>query len=631
TPIRKADGTYAYSNYADTDIANPVNAIEQSYDTYTTHRVVGSLFAEATITKGLKIRTNFSVDATFANRDIFRPSYDLSNNPILGDAPSAEKTLINSVSREYNMWRKWQWETVLNYSTKINEVHKLDVTLGNTRLAERFDYGGGSNTNLPSNDPNDALLSNTIDPLESQGAYAGAEEGALLSYFGRVNYEYDDRYLFSATLRRDGSSNFGPNNRYGSFPSFSLGWVASQEDFWNQDGLINFFKVRGSWGQNGNDRIGRFAYLSVVSTGQNYSFEGDENITNGSLPITASNPDIQWETSTQTNFGIDVGMFNNRVNLIADYYIKNTTDMLAAPPIPEIVGAEAPFRNIGEVQNSGLELALEYKNRLGGLKYSVSGNIAFVSTEVINLGNDAEPITTGSVQSAGSVARTEVGNPVAAFYGYVTDGIFQDREEIAAHAFQNENTAPGDIRFKDLNNDGMIDDADREFIGNPSPDFTYGANIDASFKGFDISIFLQGVHGNEIYNATTRYDFIFTNRQQSVLNRWTGPGTSNFEPRVTIADPNFNARASDRFIEDGSYFRVKNVQLGYSLPQTITDKLKISKFRVYVSAQNLFTSTNYSGLDPEIGTRFNSPLEIGIDRGFYPQAKTILGGVNVAF
>ncbi len=631
TPVRKADGTYAYSVYSDTDITNPVNAMEQTYDTWTTNRLVGALYAEATLLKGLTIRTTYSVDANFSLRDIFRPRFDLSNNPILGDAPAGEKNLVNSISKEDNTWKKWQLETVMNYNTTIGEAHKLNLTLGNTRLVERHDYGGKSNTNLPSNDPDDAFLSNTIDPIESQGAYAGAEEGALLSYFGRVNYEYDDRYLFTATLRADGSSNFGPNNRYGYFPSFSLGWIASNEEFWNQDGIINFFKVRTSWGQNGNDRIGRFAYLSVVSTGQNYSFDGFDGINNGSLPIKASNPDIQWETSTQTNIGLDVGMFNNRLNLTADYYIKNTSDMLAAPPLPEIVGADAPFRNVGEVENKGLELSLEYKNKLGGLKYSVSGNIAFISTEVVSLGNDAEPITSGNVQSAGSVTRTEVGHPIASFYGYVTDGLFQNVEEISTHAFQNENTAPGDIRYKDLNGDNVINDDDRTFIGNPTPEFNYGANFDASFKGFDISIFLQGTQGNDIYNATTRYDFVYTNRPQSILNRWTGPGTSNFEPRVTVSDPNYNARASDRFVEDGSYLRLKNLQVGYSLPKSITDKLKISKFRFYVAGQNLFTFTDYSGLDPEIGIKFDTPLEIGIDRGFYPQSRTILGGVNVVF
>ena len=239
------------------------------------------------------------------------------------------------------------------------------------------------------------------------------------------------------------------------------------------------------------------------------------------------------------------------------------------------------------------------------------------------MGEGGEPITTGNVFSAGAVARTEVGHPIASFFGFVTDGLFQNQQEVEAHAFQNENTAPGDIRFRDINEDGIINNEDRDFIGDPTPDFTYGINADFEYKGFDVSLFLQGVQGNDIYNGIVRYDFSYTNRPQSVLNRLTGPGTSNTEPRVTVNDPNFNARVSDRFVEDGSYFRVKNLQVGYSLPKSIIKQLKIEKFRVYLSSQNLWTLTDYSGLDPEIGATTGA-LDIGIDRGFYPQSRTCL-------
>jgi hypothetical protein len=249
---------------------------------------------------------------------------------------------------------------------------------------------------------------------------------------------------------------------------------------------------------------------------------------------------------------------------------------------------------------------------------------------VISLGKGGEPIVTGNVFSAGNVSRTEVGHPVAAFYGYVTEGIFQNSEEIAAHAFQNESTAPGDIRFRDLNGDNIINEDDRTFIGDPTPDLVYGITADVQYKGFDLSLFIQGTQGNDIYNGIFRYDFFYTNRPQSSLERWRGPGTSNFEPRVNLNDPNFNARASDRFVEDGSYLRIKNLQLGYTLPQSLLGKLQIQKFRVYVAAQNLLTITKYSGLDPEIGT-VGGALELGIDQGFYPQARMFLSGVNLTF
>ena len=629
TPVRKPDGTFAYSYYSDTDITNPVNAIEQINDQWTTHRIVGSVYGEVDISQKIKFRSVYSIDASFTNRDIFRPIYNLSINPILNDAPAGEINNINSVERQHNDWRNWQWENVATYNDVFQERHNVAFTVGTTVLSNRHDFAGGANTNLPSNDPDNAYISNTIDPIASQSAYAGATESALLSFFGKVNYDLDDKYLFSATFRADGSSRFGRNNRYGYFPSFSLGWVINREDFWTMD-VVSLLKLRGSWGQNGNDKIGDFSFSTIVNAGQNYTFGPDEIITNGNVPLVSANPDLKWETSTQTDIGVDVELYDGKINFVADYYIKNTSDMLYAAPIPFVAGTQAPVRNIGEIENKGLELSLSYRNRDKTFKYSVGGNIAFVSTDVASLGEGGEPITTGNVFSAGAVSRTEVGHPIASFYGYITDGIFQNQLEVEAHAFQNDNTAPGDIRFKDLNEDGIINNEDRDFIGNPTPDFTYGINADFEYKGFDASIFLQGVQGNDIFNGIVRYDFSFTNRPQSVLNRWTGEGTSNSEPRVTVSDPNFNARVSDRFVEDGSYFRIKNVQIGYSIPNSLINQLKIDKIRFYLSAQNLWTITNYSGLDPEIGAT-NGALDIGIDRGFYPQSRTFLGGVNITF
>lgn len=629
TRVRRSDGVYAYSLYADTDIVNPLNAIENTHDAWVSNRLTGSVFATITPAKGLTFKTTYSTDVTFAKRNTFFPSFDLSIDPILSDAPGGEKNLVNSVVLQHNEWRNYQWENVLTYQETFGQNHSVALTAGTSLLENRHDYSGGANTNLPTNDPADALLSNTIDPITSQSTYGGATESALLSFFGRANYEYADKYLFSATFRADGSSRFGVNNRFGYFPSFSGGWVISREPFFRSN-AITFLKLRSSWGQNGNDRIGDYTFTTIVNAGQNYSFGPDEVITNGAVPLVSANPDLKWETVTQANAGLDVELFNGRFNLSTDYYIKTTTDMLYAAPIPLVAGTLPPVRNIGKVENRGFELALQYRNREGAFSYSVGGNIAFVNNRVLSLGEGGDPVLTGRVQSANAtVSRTEVGRPIAAFYGFVTDGIFQTTEEVAAHAFQHELTAPGDIRFKDLNGDGVIDLLDQTFIGNPTPDFTYGLNADCSFKGFDLSIFVLGSQGNDIYNGTVRYDFTYVNRPVSVLNRWTGPGTSNSEPRVSLNDPNQNARVSDRFVEDGSFIRLKNLQLGYSPPASLLKSLGIYKFRMYVSAQNLFTFTRYSGLDPEIGAV--SALEIGIDRGFYPQARTFLGGLSVTF
>ncbi|HQW71877.1 MAG TPA: SusC/RagA family TonB-linked outer membrane protein, partial [Saprospiraceae bacterium] len=420
------------------------------------------------------------------------------------------------------------------------------------------------------------------------------------------------------------------NNRWGYFPSFSAGWTFTEDNI--LENVMDFGKVRASWGQNGNDNIGNYGYTSVVSTGQNYTFGPGQIITNGSVALGASNPDLKWETSTQTNIGLDMEFFNSRLQVITDYYIKKTSDMLYAIPVLSTAGTAPPTQNVATAVNKGFEFGVNYAGGAGSaIRYNIGGNITFINNEITNLGTGGEPINSGRIQSANStVARTDVGHPLASFYGYVTDGLFQTQEEVTSAAFQNENTAPGDIRFKDLNGDNVIDVKDQTYIGNPIPKATYGLTGDISFMGFDLSMFWQGSQGNDIYNGSVRYDFSYVNRPNSALERWTGPGTSNFEPRVNLNDPNQNARVSDRFVEDGSYIRLKNLQLGYTFPKLWMNKAKIKEFRVYVSAQNLLTFTKYNGLDPEIGT-IGGALELGIDKGFYPQARILLGGVSLKF
>jgi len=630
TPVYKQDGTFAYSKYADTDIANPVNSIAQTHNRWRTNRLVGGLFAEMKLGSHLRFRTTGSTDITFATERNFIPRFDLSSVAFLSEAPAAEKNLVNSVGVGNFNWRNWQIENVLTYENTFREDHQLSLIAGTTALNNRTDASGGANTNLPSNDPKDAYISNTIDPIGSQSAWQWASESSLFSVFGKANYQFRETYLFSATLRADGSSRFGRNNRYGYFPSFSAGWIVSHENFW-QVPMVNYFKLRASWGQNGNDRIGDYSFTTVVNNGQNYSFGSDEVITNGSVALSAANPDLKWETSTQTNVGVDMELLQGRFQFTGDYYIKKTSDMLYAAPIPLVAGTAPPIQNIATAENRGLELALEYRNYDHPLKFSVGGNVAFVKSEVTGLGRGGEPVQSGLIFSANAfAARTDVGHPIAAFYGFVTDGIFQNQAEVESHAFQSEGTAPGDIRFKDLDGNGVINADDRTFIGNPTPDVVYGFNSTLQWEGFELSLFVQGTQGNDIYNGTTRYDFAYVNRPSSALTRWTGPGTSNVEPRVNLSDPNQNARISDRFIEDGSYIRLKNLQLAYFLPATALKKVSISRAKVFVAGQNLLTYTRYSGLDPEIGAVGGS-LELGIDRGFYPQARTVTAGVSITF
>ena len=638
TPVRRSDGAFAYSPYFDSDIANPVNAIAQTYGVYTSNRVVGQAFAEYRPLEGLTLRTAYSVDATFGNNDVFFPSYDLSLDPTRGDAPTPERSPGgpegNGVFRGDDTWTQWQWENVATYQRRIGERHDLTATLGTTALANRYEYAGGANSNLPSNDPADAYISNTINPITTQSAYAGAEEFSLYGYFARVNYELDERYLLSGTLRRDASSLFGLNYPAGTFPSFSAAWVASREGFWPAGAPVDFLKLRASWGQNGNNRIGVYRYSAIVNNGQNYTFDGQTDITNGAVPLRPPNPDLRWETSTQTNLGVDLGALDGRLSLTADLFEKRTSDMLYDPAILLVAGTLPPTQNIGTLTNRGVELSLGYRQRFGGpaagLSLDVNANAAFIDTEVVSLGGADEALFTGRIQSANAaVSRTAPGSVVAGFYGYVTDGIFQSAGEVAEHATQSENTQPGDIRFRDLNGDGVVDERDQTYIGDPNPDIVYGFNADVGLRGFDLNVFLQGAHGHDIYDATVRYDFPAANRPTAVLDRWTGPGTSDSEPRVAVDDPNQNARVSDRFVHDGSYLRVRNLQLGYTLPDALAARARLRKVRVYVGVQNLYTWTPYRGLDPEIGTY--RALEAGIDRGFYPQSRNWLTGLNLVF
>ncbi|MCE2789356.1 MAG: TonB-dependent receptor [Saprospiraceae bacterium] len=630
TPVRKQDGTFAYSPYADTDIANPVNGIAQTFDTWVSNRLVGSVFSAVKLSKNLTWRSTFSVDATFAVQRGFRPRYDLSSIPSISEAPPAEKNLVNSVSVGNNTWKNLQWENVLTWDKQLDKDQHLSLIAGTTALQNRFDANGGANTNLPSNNVKDAFISNTIDPIASQSAYQYASESALMSVFGKVNYSWKEKYLVAATLRADGSSRFGKNNRYGYFPSASLGWVLSQEAFWSSES-VDFFKLRASWGQNGNDRIGDYSFTTVVYNGQNYAFGDKELITNGSVALSAANPDLKWETSTQTNFGADVEMLNGQWTATADYYIKKTEDMLYAAPIPLVAGTAPPVQNVATAENKGLEFSLNYRKSMNEWRWSLGGNISFVQSRITGLGRGGEPILSGYVQSANAfAAKTDVGQAAGAFFGYVTDGIFQTQAEVEAHAFQNEATAPGDIRFADLDGNGIIDLNDRAYIGNPTPDFSYGWNGSLSWNGLECLVVFQGTEGNEIYNNTTRYDFAYVNRPSSALSRWTGPGTSNYEPRVNLNDANQNARISDRFVEDGSYLRLKTATLSYNLPQNLLKPARMEKAKVFLTAQNLLTWTKYSGLDPEIGNVGGS-LEIGIDRGFYPQARTFMVGLSATF
>ena len=458
----------------------------------------------------------------------------------------------------------------------------------------------------------------------------------LASYFGRLSYNYAERYMFQFTVRRDGSSNFGPKNHWAVFPSFSLGWNLTNESFMEKrPEWLTSTKIRFSWGKNGNEAIGAFRYVPMTSSGNNHYFgTGEEGkVYVGTKPNGLANPDLKWEESTQTDIGIDLGFFNNALTFSADYFFKKTTGMLKDMTIPSYVGDSKPVGNVGDMENRGIEMELGYKFAAGDWNFRVSANASYIKNKLTYLGLSYEMYD--YVSGMGSIARAQNGYTYPYFYGRVTNGIFQNWDEI--NAYRNEsgeliqpNAVPGDVRFKDLNGDGKIDDDhDKTQIGKGMPDWTYGINLQAAWKNFDFSMLIAGAIGGDIFDATRRCDLEKLNYSKWIWeHRWTGEGTSNSMPRMTITDPNASwSSVSDLYLKNGNYMRLKNIQLGYSLPQQWLKKVLINQLRVYVAAENLLTFTKYDGFDPEIA----NGTSMGVDRGIYPQARTYTVGVNLSF
>lgn len=458
-------------------------------------------------------------------------------------------------------------------------------------------------------------------------------EWAIASLMLRANYTYKDRYLVTATVRRDGSSRFGPEHRWGTFPSFSAAWRLSEENFYNKDSFMSDVKIRAGYGVTGHQNIGNYSYATAYDTGV-YAF--NDNSVNSLVVSRMPNPGVHWEEVHQTNIGADLGFLKNRIRLSLDLYDKNTEDMLVTMQVPVSSGYNdqaPPSVNAGKVNNKGVEISIgaDIINN-DELRWTADFNMSFNKNKIVSL-NDSIPSYWGSVEMSGNTRVNAEGHPINSFYGHVADGLFQTPDEVNRWAVQTigtdgtNGTAPGDLRFLDLDNNGIINDNDRTFIGNPFPVFTYALNNSFVWKNFDLSIFLQGVYGNKVYNANRIYLESMSaaqNQFATVLNRWDGVGTSNSMPRAVLGDPNKNARSSTRFIEDGSYLRVKDLTLGYTLPSQVAKKIAMSKLRIYVSAKNLFTLTNYSGFDPEIGID-------GFDLGHYPVTRTYNIGFDIAF
>lgn len=614
------DGIYGISPYVTSEIVNPVAASSIINSLGWADKFVSTVYGEFEIIENLKVRSSFGSDLAYWGNNGFSPAHYLNTTNVLD---------TNNVSVNINRGFTWIFDNTINYDFKVQEDHSFSVLLGHSAQTSNGMYLGGNKRDVPTQDASAATIDYARNE-ESEQIYGGIwERYAIESYFSRLNYNYQGKYMLTAIMRRDASSNFGTNYRWGTFPSLSAGWNITDEDFFPQTDAVNYMKLRAGWGRNGNDAAGALEYVSTVGGGRNYTFGSGDRLTNGVSPNQISNPDLRWETVEQINVGVDMRLFK-RYSLTLDAYIQNTIDMKTTPPLPAYIGNNAPTANVGTMTNKGVDLELGYDNNFGDFNFVVKGNVSYVKNEVTVIGNDA-----GFVRGAGwgtqniEVTRITEGLPIGYLYGYTADGIFQNQAEIDAHtgtdgALLQPNAVPGDIRFVDINNDGVFDEADRGMIGDPTPTWTYGFTIDATYKGFDLVIFGQGVAGNSIFNASRRYDLPKSNMPATALGRWTGEGSSDFYPRLTYADNNINfARSSTFYVENGSFFRIKTAQVGYTLPRELSSKAGIAKARLYVASNNLLTITDYSGFDPEIDS--------GVDRGSYPQARQFSVGVNITF
>jgi len=609
---------------------NPLAWLETTYNEGIDNALSGDFYIEiSNVIDGLKFKSDFG---------LYR-----GNGGGRGYVPEAyfgpaDQTSSSQVSQSFSSAFTWQWENTLSYVKSLGQ-NNITALVGNTINKASGSYMSGVRTNLIPDGWQYAWLNNGAnDPSQNTGgAYW---ENRLVSFFGRVDYNYAERYMFTATMRADGSSKFGSDNQFGYFPSFSAGWVISKESFFNNIDNVNMLKLRASWGQVGNDAIGNFGYMSSMVKGYNYTLGNGSNMAQSIIPGMAANPGLKWETSEQTNIGLDMGMFRDKLLFTVEYYKKETKDLLATEPIPMYVGLWSPQANVGEISNQGVEMSLTFQEGSGDFHYSATFLASYNKNEVIKVGN-ADGYINGSAidKEMSGQLRMQEGEAFPFFYGYKTDGVFQSQEavdnytDIEGEVIQ-PNALPGDIRFVDINKDGQIDENDRTNLGSASPDWNFGVNLSADYKNFDISMMFQGQLGNKIANVAFVDSRSYSTRSNNAYKRWHGEGTTNSYPRATMNDLNRNYSSLNDMvhIEDGSFVRLKNIQLGYTIPKSLLQKAGISSFRIYIAAQNLWTFTNYTGYDPEIGSgNTGGFLDFGIDRASYPQARTITTGVSVNF
>lgn len=619
----EADNLYSqYSGILFSNKRNPVAQIQRMrQSTYDYLYIMGGADLEIKFCDFLKFDSRFGMNLSRSAVDGFQPKYRLNAN----DYTNESSVTANTSRSDY-----YVWEQLLSYEQSAGKF-KWGALLGTSAELTNGSFVDASVEGLPDNNPDMAVMAaGTINAKVGGYPYSSS----LLSFFGGVNFDYGSKYLVSANLRYDGSSKFAKGHKWGLFPSVSAAWRFSGEEFMKSAGSwLSDGKIRASYGHIGNQNIGGGAYMSTWGSTiyDRYNFGSPSTAVIGAGVTSVGNPELMWETSRQFDVGLDLSFFNNSLDFVVDYFVKNIDNMLMQEPQPTTLGLISyPYANVGSMKNEGWEFGINYRKGFGDWFLTASANISTYRNKVKSLGNgDA---IYGYAYNKNVVTKTEVGKPVGYFYGYVTNGIFQNAEQVEGSP-QRETAVPGDVRYKDLNNDDVIDDKDRTMIGSPWPDFVYGITLGAAWKGFDFNLFIQGSQGNDVMNMTL-LDFEsgtgYMNARSDYLSRaWSGEGSTDRYHRISARQEG-NLLVSDYFLEDGSYARIKNVQLGYDFCNRVIKKNKIiSQCRLYLSAQNLFTFTNYSGLDPEIGSS-NATVN-GIDSGFYPQARVWTVGLNLKF
>ncbi len=626
--VRDANGNpYGISSLVGQEMTNPLAYIYPRLGGYNwSDDFVGNIYLEAAPVKGLKLRSTLGFKKAYWGDYGFTPVHYLS---------ATNQVDRNRLSKGENNVFNWNIENTITYNKRIKD-HDFTLLAGQGYYVENIGGSMGlTYYDLPVSNHNDASFRFNV-PMTDRETWASTMiEHKIASLFTRLYYSYQDKYLLSAIFRQDGSTRFGFNKKFAFFPSFSAGWNVHKENFWAPNNIIKSLKIRGGYGVVGNDAIADFRYLALVRGNYSYTLGDNEDVTVGYAPLTLDNPDLIWEQTASTDIGFDAQLFQN-FNLSVSYYNKKTTGILRPVIIPGYVGVEEdPWGNVANMTNKGFEFEFGYRKQFGELGLGVSGNFSTLKNVVDYVSADTNFIGGGaSFQSMGNITRIQVGQPYNAFFGYKTLGIFQNQAQILNHKNGTgtplqPNAKPGDFIWADLDGDGAITsgDLDRTFLGSNIPKYTYGFTINLDYKGFDLMAFAQGAGGNKIFQGLRRLDIGNANYSNRALNRWTHEGQNTDHPRMTLSDPNANySRMSDFYLEKGDYLRLKVLQLGYTLPRSLHQKAGTSRIRFYITAENLFTLTKYTGYDPEVGGGI-----FGVDRGQYPQARTIMGGLQIQF